>query len=297
MYAKINFIFIFILFLSGTYIYAQTSLTGKFLSSEAKIGEPIEYRLTFKHHKNMEIFFPDSSYQYAPFELVSKKYFPTYTIDSISTDSVIYLLRTFELKDKIIYALPVFTISGNDTLVLYPEKDLLNIRKINFDEHSQASLLADTSLMLISKRINYPYWIAAILMMVALLFLLYKLFGKTILRRYKLYVIYREHIHFLQAFDTLLKKFTDTQDIRIVEKALIEWRSYLTKLIHKPVHTYTSTEIMTLFQDEALKTNLQVLDRSVYGGILSTDVLHALDFIRKFSTAQYRIIRNTIHST
>ena len=45
----------------------------------------------------MEVIFPDSSYNFSPFEWVSKEYFPTHTNESGSLDSVVYTLTCFDL--------------------------------------------------------------------------------------------------------------------------------------------------------------------------------------------------------
>jgi len=87
---------------------------GKFLSDSIKIGQPVKFSLCFKHPVDMEVFFPDSSYDYSPFEFIDKQYFPTRSDSFSSTDSVVFTLMSFEIYKVQVLTLPVFIFPGKE---------------------------------------------------------------------------------------------------------------------------------------------------------------------------------------
>jgi hypothetical protein len=77
----------------------QYVLKGTFLKDSVKVGEYIPYSLSITYPAQWQVVFPDSLYDYSPFEFEDKIYFPTQTTDSLSTDSAVYYLSTFELDE------------------------------------------------------------------------------------------------------------------------------------------------------------------------------------------------------
>ena len=76
----------------------QAKVRGSFLADSVRIGEAIPYSLTAYHSKKTDVLFPESSFSFAPFEFRSKRFFPTVTKDTISYDSVVYYLSTYEVQ-------------------------------------------------------------------------------------------------------------------------------------------------------------------------------------------------------
>jgi len=282
-------LFIYIaLYLFAFSAFAQSKPKGDFLEDTIKIGQPIKYALRFYHAKNMELYFPDSSYSFAPFEFISKKYFPTTTKDSMSTDSVVYTLRTFEIKNSLDLALPVFVIDQGDTIVQYSSSDRIFIKEYFKEIPDTLIFKSNAGYKVVDEKFNYPYFLTFVLFVLVSLILLYFIFGKTILRNYRLYVMHNNHSQFLRVFNKLQKEMEDAPNLTAIEKILGEWKNYLAKLEQKPINTFTTTEIISLFNKEELKENLQKVDRSIYSGSITGNPSNALEVLKKFSNKRYK---------
>jgi len=261
---------------------------GNFLVDSIKIGQPVKYALSFHHPKKMELFFPDSSYAFAPFEFIKKEYYPTKSTDSISTDSVVYTLRTFEIKNSIELALPVFIVEQGDTIRQFSAHDKVMIRQYISEVSDSLVFKSDTVYTNVEKQYNYPYAFAVLVFFVLAFILFYFILGKAILRNYRLYVMYNNHVQFLRKFEKLHKEMEESPNLMAMETVLGEWKGYLTKLEHKPINTFTTTEIISLFNKEELKESLQEVDRSIYSGSIAGDPSKALSVLKKFSNKRYK---------
>ena len=95
------------LFLAGQATMGQVLMPeGSFNKDSLKIGENLEYTLSIKYPKNSDVVFPDSLFDFAPFEFTSKVSFPTRSDSIFSFDSAIYSLTTFEIDSLQILRLP-----------------------------------------------------------------------------------------------------------------------------------------------------------------------------------------------
>lgn len=267
---------------------------GDFLEESTKIGQPVKYALSFHHPKKMELFFPDSSYSYAPFEFISKEYYPTRTEDSISVDSVVYVLRTFEVKKNIELSLPVFIVEQGDTTHLYSTHDKVSIRQYLEEVPDSLVFQSETAYTPLKRKFNYPYALASLLLLILLGLLFYLILGKAVLRNYRLYKMHNNHIQFLRIFEQLHKEMSDSPNVSAMETVLGEWKNYLARLEQKPINTFTTTEIISLFNKEELKESLQEVDRSIYSGIMAEDPARALAVLKKFSNKRYKKRRKEV---
>jgi hypothetical protein len=251
----------------------QAQIKGYFLKDSIKIGEPLKYSLSFSHPSETELLLPDSNYNFSPFEFISKQYFPTVTNNSISKDSAVYTLRSFEIEKNQKLSLPVFVISENDTTFLYPAADSVFLKELVPVGYGRSELLENT---------EYNKVEIAVILLAAYVFL-----GEPVKRRYKSFVYRRAHSNFIRTYKNLEKEFVQFKSHSSIEQALSVWKSYLSKLEDKPINTYTTTEIITLFSKEDLKISLQTIDRAIYGGLVSDEVVIALKGLRKFSNKRF----------
>ena len=261
---------------------------GEFFDDSTKIGHPIKYSLSFYHPKNMELFFPDSAYSFAPFEFINKEYFPTTTKDSISTDSVVYTLRTFEIKNNLELSLPVFIVDQGDTIREFSSSDKIVIKEYFTELPDSIIFKSNSDYQQVKKNFNYPYYLTVVLLVLISFVLFYFLLGKAVLRNYRLYIMHSNHTQFLRTFNRLQKEMEEAPNLMAMEKIVGEWKNYLTKLEHKPINTFTTTEIISLFNKEELKENLQAVDRSIYSGSITGDPSRALEVLKKFSNKRYK---------
>jgi hypothetical protein len=260
---------------------------GKFTSDSIKIGLPVQYSLSVWHQAKNQILFPDTAYNYYPFELVSKEFFPTKTINGKSFDSAVYLLRTFGLIPQQQLALPVFVIHEGDSVSQFTVPDTIYLKEYLPEVPVNASMKEQIDFNKIPDKINYPYILTYIVLFLLIGSILYFFLGKAIGRRYKLYVVRSDHNSFLKNFQKLHNQFSSSKKTMDIEQALSMWKAYLARLESKPINTYTTTEIINLYNEQELKESLQVIDRAIYGGLISNEAEKAIVVLRRFSIRKY----------
>src|SRR5919108_3504153 len=79
-------------------IAQDVTVRGGFFLDSLSIGDETGFYLSATYPSNLNIIFPDSTFNYSPFEFKRKHYFPTHTAEGKSYDSVIYYLSTFEVE-------------------------------------------------------------------------------------------------------------------------------------------------------------------------------------------------------
>ena len=153
---------------------------AKFLKDSVKIGEPIKLSLVFKHNPEMELFFADSSYDYAPFEFIKKEYYQTVTTEDISRDSVVYTLSTFELEPRLSLSLPIYILQIGDTSKLYSDPATVILDEIVRRITPQDSLKADTNYRVLNTKLNYPYLLIGVGMLIFVALITFVFFRKKL---------------------------------------------------------------------------------------------------------------------
>jgi hypothetical protein len=244
---------------------------GKFLSDSIKIGYPVGYSLSLKHPADMEVIFPDSSYQFPGFEWIGKEYFPTRTTESGSLDSVVYTFTSFNLDSIQSLALPIYIITQTDCTAVFARPDSVYLQSML--SSSPDSLAPKTNLAYVPVRTYYNYGYTLLIVAgIALVLLLINIaFGKRIRRLIKLYAISREHSQFRSAFDRFTKNVQADNAVGNVENAVILWKNYMESLENKPFSTYTTKEIIEVIPNQQLAQALQHTDRIIYGQMASEE--------------------------
>ncbi|WP_028982294.1 hypothetical protein [Sporocytophaga myxococcoides] len=266
---------------------------GFFQEDSVQIGSPFRFALSLSYNANEQVLFPDSNYNFKPFELIGKNYFPTKTLNGISKDCVIYIFETFKTDSIQKLSLPVFYIRNGDSVKMYSQPDSVAIIQ-NIKTLADQRLLSDTQYSSVKRTINYPLILGIAAIVFFFLFLFYMLFGKAIVRSYKLYVIRKAHLTFLRNFEKHEKEFKTENDPDIVERALNLWKVYLTRLENIPVNTYTTTEIIDLYKQEDLQQGLQDIDRAIYGGLVSAAPARSLTILKKFTNKRFLEVKNKL---
>ena len=80
-----------VFWLASVHAFAQepsVKVRGQFLVDSIKIGKPFPYSLAAEYPSDQRILFPDSTFQFAPYEYFGKRYFPTRSLNGISRASV-----------------------------------------------------------------------------------------------------------------------------------------------------------------------------------------------------------------
>lgn len=257
----------------------------RFLSDSVSFGEPIEVVLYCKHSPDVELLFPDSSYNYLPFEFVGKRYFPTITVGEESTDSVVYTLRTFEDTNVFTLSLPVTLFKLKDTLRVFSSTKEIWFRPFIKEPSDSLKLLSNTRLLPLEKDFNYLIYLIVVAVLLVTALLVYLLFGKNLLGQIQRYRMKIAHKNFIRVYDLL----TNGQNLSVkgMEEALSLWKKYIQGLETRPYTTYTSSEIANHLRREHLKKNLQNIDAAIYGGRKLSTAAEDFSLLRRVAIEIY----------
>ncbi|MGV3541142.1 MAG: hypothetical protein ACO1OQ_15100 [Rufibacter sp.] len=275
-------------------------LEGFFLKDSVEVGQSFKFVIRSRHAPHAEVVFPDSSFQFSPFELIRKEIYPTRTANGISTDSTVYVLRTFQLQPVQRLQPQVRLFFKGDTLQLNVAGDsVVLVQKVR-SLPDPLPLKSSTPLAPVAEQFNYLYWGMGLLAGILLLGGLWGLFGRSILTRYRLYVLQKDQKQFQYRYQNSAARFNRLKTLEPLEKAIILWKNYLTKLEDQEISSFTTKEITTFYEeDERVSYSLKVCDRAIYGNIISDDeseVASALTQLSDFAAYRYVIIRDSIRN-
>ncbi len=279
----------FIIILFGYHFGLAQSVEpkGSFIQSETKIGEEIQYALSVKYDKTLNILLPDSLYRFGTFEYISRKYFITRTDSTTSYDSVIYKLSTFETDTVQYLQLPVFVMKDKDSLAVYSKMDSILLIPVVKELPENPEWKTNTALVNVKRQFNYPYFLIALGLVLFIVLVVALFFGRQLTRWWKAYLMQRTHKKFIEKFFNLMRDVSGNNPVNTPEHVLVVWKDYLEKLEKKPISKLTTKEILVLHHNAQLKDNLKIIDRSVYGGEKGNDLFASFDYLMRFAVEIY----------
>jgi len=251
-------------------------------AEQTLIGQPWKATLVLKHKPNEDFLLPDSNFNFSPYTCLQVKTFVTRTIENESVDSVIYTLATFELDSIQTVSLPAWKIMGNDTSVIYSNKNFIKVNLLTTDNQENV-LNADTQYSFIEHKVDFTSWIVYIILFSIFLFAIYKFFGKPITKLINSYLFRIQHDRFEMDFRKLQNQLSISLSPRDLEKILSRWKNYMETLVDKPIRTYTSKEIMQLIENESLGEALYAIDIALYGENLNKSILDELNVLNSIA--------------
>ena len=260
---------------------------GIFIQSETKIGEEVSYTLSVSYNKNLNVLFPDSTYNFGTFDYNSREYFTTKSDSSLSFDSVVYYLSTFEIDTVQYLQLPVFILNEEDSVAIYSSIDSISLVHVVTEMPENPELKANTDLVSINKQFNYPYFLIALGVLTFVVFLVALFFGKQLARAWKVYQMNRIHEKFIKRFFNLMRDVSSNNSSKTPEHVLAVWKIYMERLEKKPISKLTTKEILVIHSNAMLKENLRMVDRSIYGNEKGIDLFASFDNLMKFSVEIY----------
>src|SRR5690554_117891 len=152
------------------------------------LGEKVGYVLKASYPPNLNVLFPDSTYQFGSMEYLGKEIFTSYTQDSITQDSAIYYLSNFSLEPLKQYRLPVFEVLRYDSISHFPEEAPLHL-KLTIDEIPDVLTFKETNrYQPIQKEFNYPFLIIGLVALFVLALVLFLVFGKRVSKNWRIYL-------------------------------------------------------------------------------------------------------------
>jgi hypothetical protein len=272
-------------------IPSWTPPKGKFLSDSVKVGLPVQYALSYRHKATADIFFPDSTYNFAPFEMVKREYFNTVTDSNGSLDSVVYTLISFEVTPVQELSLPVFVRAKRDCTRVFAPMDYVVLNSI-IDPNvriDSLSLKKDTRLIPIAQQVNFPLIFLIIIGLLLLIGMVFWFFGKPIRRQVRLFNFRRRYDDFRKLFQRLSRGTEDAKKrLENIEKAVVLWKKYIERIENKPFTTFTTKEILDNLKDSRLSDALREIDATVYGGVYSSKTIASLQVLQELAEGLYR---------
>ncbi len=271
----------------GFQAFAKDKPILRFHQKSTLIGEPIQVSLSYRHHKEKEILFPDTLYHFTPFEFVKKEIFPTKTLDSISIDSVVYTLNTFEIDIIQSLVLPIYIYAYKDTAVVFSNTDSIQIKRLVTNQNPDLTLKFDTQFQALRPSFDYIFWIGIVLGMLFFAVTAYVIFGKRIKKQIKLYLAKLAYDKFIHDFERIITQINSKKNNADLDKLLGIWKKYLQNITHTPTTTFTSKEISELINNQKLSLALNNIDRAIYGGEFEVEVLEELTILKIIAKEYY----------
>ena len=266
-------------------------VNGNFRADSLLIGEPVTYSLTASYPSELQLLFPDSTYDFAPYELESKQYYTTRSTDTLSFDSVVYHLTSYEVDSAQTLRLPVFVVHSGDCTEVWSGADTIFLRHLvaavpDSVGAQQLPLKTNTEYIPVSWMLNYPVLVIIAGGFVAVTVFIWIVFGKRIRRYYKVKRLHKNHYSFLEKYEYAVQQVQSGFSSLRAETALVIWKKYMEALEGKPYTKFTSREIAKLEADDRLASALKGIDRMVYGG-LGSEPRQAFSELQNYSQAHF----------
>lgn len=257
MIRRLSLLFLFVLSLNS---YAQRiAPTAAFQKDSIAIGEEVPYSLWIKYPRERDVIFPDSLFDFSPFELNKREYFTTRTDSALSLDSVVYFLATFEIDTIQYLQLPIYLIDEFDSVELLPARDSIVLKHVVDVIPDSVAVILNTEYQKVPLAFNYPYFTAALIVLFISAIVVFFAFGRRIRKLLQVYWLGRRHKRFIKQFGEAIT----LKEIE-VEKSLASWKKYLEKLEQIPYSKFTTKEITAAIKDDTLKEYLSIIDRYIY---------------------------------
>ncbi|MFY0591222.1 hypothetical protein [Roseivirga sp.] len=267
---------------------------GYFLKDSVKIGETVSYSLSYKDRKNRKLIFPDSLFDFAPFELLGKDYFDTQSDSINSIDSAVYRLATFEIDTVQRLSLPVFLDTGSDSLELFSDIDSIILDQVVTIMPDSVSMAETSAYQPISLEFNYPYWLVGLTIAGFLTLVILVLWGKELKKRIKLYRLSKQLAKFKEEFDLEIEQLNaDTSKLKI-ESVLKFWKGYMEKLERIPYTKLTTKELVEIQENGSLEETLKSIDKNIYSPIEVTALQNDFEFLKDYSEDRYNHVTEGI---
>ncbi len=288
-----SYLIVLILFIFSTSYAQEINPKGQFLADSIKIGEPVGFSLSLKYPKDLDILFPDSLYNFAPYELEKKTFSPTKTNGEFSYDSAVYYLSSFEIDSVQYLKLPVFVLHGNDSSAVYTKEDSVILKHLVEEipdsvSAEAAPLIENTNYINVPLQFNYPYFIIGIILLVLITIIVIVIFGGRIKRYFILKKLKKNHEKFLTRLKELKKR--QNQPIgQLAESILMLWKKYMEKLESRPYTKLTTKEVLSRYENVAdVADSLRGIDKTIYSGKLDSYLEDHYSNLEQFAVEHYK---------
>ncbi len=278
--------------LAGRLNAQEITVRSGFIPDSVVVGDEADYYLTATYPKKLTLLFPDSTFKFQPFEFEKKKYFTTQTSDSISYDSAVYTLSTFEVEKIQYLQLAVFVLHRQDCTTVAATRDSVVLKElvtIPLPDSLRAEnlpLKINAAYEPVHWLLNYPLLLYILLGLAIVCIVVWILFGKRIRKHFLIKRLRKEHERFIEGFKQKMEAVKNTFSPQQAEQALSFWKKYMETLDHKPYTKLTTKETATLLSNPQLGNHLRMLDAAVYGN--QSVVLEPLENLRAHAVNSFQ---------
>jgi hypothetical protein len=268
----------------------DVTVRGGFFLDSLRVGDKSGFYLAAEYPSTLNVAFPDSTFNYGPFEFVSKKYFPTRSNSGKSYDSVIYYLSTFEIEHYQMLSLPVFQINEQDCTIYHTDIDTVSLIELakNLPDSVTAQnvpLRQNTIHENVAPHFNYPLLLISLSVVLVITLTVWIVFGKRIRKHFKLKKMLKAHHRFLEIYNQQVETIKTAFSSAQTEHAVGYWKKYMEQLESRPYTKLTTRETVRLENNEILGQNLQSLDGAIYGH--NTRVVESLESLKQFADQRF----------
>ena len=278
-------------FLTVAILHAQEiKVSGRFLKDSVQIGESVGYTLTAAYPQKLTVLFPDSTFDFKPFEYSRKDISVTKTVNGISYDSVVYYLNTFEIDKVQLLGLPVFVTSARDcTEFVAPADSIFLVELVKTlppDSIAAQNLPLKTNTLYekVFTQFNYILLTIGVGILIIGGILVWAFFGNRIIRYLKIRKLEKKYQKFVTEFTAQLNQLNSTFTPELAEQSVLTWKKYMEGLSEFPYTKYTTPEIKKVITSNTIGSTLSSIDRMIYGSA-KPDTLDA--FLQLKSEAEH----------
>lgn len=288
--------FLLLILLSSGLLQAQElTVKGSFNKDSVKIGEEVVFSLSASYPRAVDLVFPDSTFNFFPFEFLQGRYFTTRSDSLLSFDSAIYYLATYEIESIQKLRLPVYILKGKDSLPVFSKVDSVFLVEMIEELPEEPQFLSDDTFFKIPSQFNHPYFFIGLGVFVFVAFLVVLFFGKKIHKAYKRWKIRKGFEKFMLQFEQHKKELFENKNSASAEKLLSVWKAYLEKLDNKPYTKMTTREICSFYPGDDLRNSLRELDKSIYSGHYHGDTMeNILNILIGFTRDRYTSLLSSL---
>lgn len=281
-----NWVLIITLLCSLNLSAQEISVRGGFVEDSLLIGQDVNFWMTATYPPEMEMIFPDSLYSFTPYEFSDKTYFPTQIKGGLAFDSTVYTIQSYEI-DRVQYLkLPAIILSKGDSMIINTPLDSITLTELAPMVSDSTKLKTNVDYQTVDREFNYPllYYVLGGLILITIILLL--IFGKQIIKWFKLRRLRIQFEQFDTVFSDYIKKLKVDPEPELAEHALVFWKNYQQRLEKLPFSVLTSKEILNYDFAGELAKPLKSIDRVVYGKRVHENVFQ--DFLQIENFTQHR---------
>ena len=285
-------IYAFIMTLPG--FSQEVMVKGGFVEDSMKIGQTTHFWITASYPPQFQVVFPDSLFDYSPFEYMGKTFSPTRAKGEVYFDSTTYQIQSFEIDNTQYFKLPATILHNKDSTLIYTPLDSISLIQLATHVSDTTQLITNTEYWDVKGSMNYPLlWIilgTLIILSIAVFFL----FGKKIRRYFKLKRLRKEYTRFSEQLTQSIRSMREQPRKEEIEQSYNQWKSFLERLEGIPYTRLTSKEILKLKETSELKEVLKNIDRCIYGNGDTNGVYKDFQSIEDYTQHRYSVIVNEI---